>query len=74
MKVTQTSRSGSSIFIGSSLRVQERRPGFFDENVSRIGEIHRTSLVTNEQVESVLFFEFSALFTERRCAICVQLA
>src|SRR6202140_5472917 len=49
-----------------SLRMRERRAGLFDEDTPGIREFHNPSLISSEQVKSVLGFEVGNLFAERR--------
>jgi hypothetical protein len=48
------------------LRVRERRPGLLNEDTPCIGEFHNPSLVSSEQVKSMVCFEVGNLFAERR--------
>ena len=50
----------------SPLRMEERRASLFDEGTSGIREFHGPSCVASEQVKSMLFFDLSDLFAERR--------
>src|ERR1700688_3498631 len=50
----------------SPLRMEERRARLFDEGTSGISEFHNPSLVSSEQVKSMLCFEVGNLFAERR--------
>jgi len=44
----------------------EERPGLFDEDTSSVSELHDLFVVASEQVKSMLFFDLSDLFAERR--------
>jgi len=57
---------GSTSEMHGPLRMRERRAGLLNEDSARIREFHNPSLITSEQVKSVLGFEVGNLFAERR--------
>jgi hypothetical protein len=57
---------GGTSKMNSPLHVRERRPSLFDEDTSRVSELHNLFIVASEQVKSIVFFDLSDLFAERR--------
>jgi len=49
-----------------SFRVRERRAGLLNEDTPCIREFHNSSLISGEQVKSMLGFQVGNLFAERR--------
>ena len=57
---------GSTSEMHGSFRMRERRAGLLNEDTPCIREFHNSSLISGEQVKSVLGFEVGNLFAERR--------
>src|SRR5208337_624671 len=54
--------------MNSPLHVRQRRASLFDEDTSSVSEFDNPFLVASEQMKSMLFFDLSDLFAERRLA------
>jgi hypothetical protein len=59
---------GGTSKMNSPVHMQERRVSFFDEDSPCVGELHRDnpSIIPSEELKSMLFFDLSDLFAERR--------
>src|SRR5271157_3992955 len=57
---------GNASKMKSPLHMQEYRSDLFDEDPPGVSDLHNLFIVASEQVKSIVFFDLSDLFAERR--------